>query len=188
MNGQCKRHKYGLIALSLIGLVGCQSLPAPESKQPPKPVPAEKPDIKTPSGVVITPYEREEIQRKKMQEIVPEQHSKQQFEDGRQLPAFQKLMQKTQLAYKQGKWNEAEAAALQAQRLAPQSAETFLYLALIANKNNQPANAKALAQRGLSYAQTNPMKKQLWQVILKAAQQQKDQKTIQQAQKALKGL
>lgn len=188
MNGQCKRHKYGLIALSLIGLVGCQSLPTPESKQPPKPAPAEKPDIKTPSGVVITPYEREEIQRKKMQVIVPEQHSKQQFEDGRQLPAFQKLMQKTQLAYKQGKWNEAEAAALQAQRLAPQSAETFLYLALIANKNNQPANAKALAQRGLSYAQTNAMKKQLWQVILKAAQQQKDQKTIQQAQKALKGL
>lgn len=188
MNGQCKRHKYGLIALSLIGLVGCQSLPAPEGKQPPKPVPAEKPDIKTPSGVVITPYEREEIQRKKMQVIIPEQHSKQQFEDGRQLPAFQKLMQKTQLAYKQGKWNEAEAAALQAQRLAPQSAETFLYLALIAHKNNQPANAKALAQRGLSYAQTKPMKKQLWQVILKAAQQQKDQKTIQQAQKALKTL
>ena len=188
MNGQCKRHKYGLIALSLIGLVGCQSLPAPESKQPPKPATAEKPDIKTPSGVVITLYEREEIQRKKMQVIVPEQQSKQQFEDGRQLPAFQKLMQKTQLAYKQGKWNEAEAAALQAQRLAPQSAETFLYLALIAHKKNQPANAKALAQRGLSYAQTKPMKKQLWQVILKAAQQQKDQKTIQQAQKALKGL
>lgn len=188
MNGQCKRHKYGLIALSLIGLVGCQSLPTPESKQPPKPAPAEKPDIKTPSGVVITPYEREEIQRKKVQVIVPEQHSKQQFEDGRQLPAFQKLMQKTQLAYKQGKWNEAEAAALQAQRLAPQSAETFLYLALIAHKKNRPANAQALAQRGLSYAQTKPMKKQLWQVILKAAQQQKDQKTIQQAQKALKTL
>jgi hypothetical protein len=188
MSGYFKRYKYGLIALSLIGFAGCESLPAPESKQPPKPVPAQKQDIKTPSGVVITPYEREEIQRKKMQVIVPAQQRKQQFEDGRQLPAFQKLMQKTQLAYKQGRWNEAEAAALQAQRLAPQSAETFLYLALIANKKNQPANAEALAKRGLSYAQTNTMKKQLWQVILKTAQQRKDQKTIQQAQKALKGL
>lgn len=188
MNRQSKRHKHGLIILSLIALAGCQNLPAPESKQPPKPAQTEKRDIKTPAGVVITPYEREEIQRKKMQVIVPEQQSKQQFDDGRQLPVFQKLMQKTQLAYKQGQWNEAEAAALQVQRLAPQSAETFLYLALIANKKNRPANAQALAQRGLSYAQTNAMKKQLWQVILKAAQQQKDQKTIQQAQKALQGL
>ena len=97
-------------------------------------------------------------------------------------------MQKTQQAYTQGKWNEAEAAALQAQRLAPQSAETFLYLALVAQKKNKPANAEALAQRGLSYAQSNAMKKQLWLVILKAAQQQKDQKMIQQAQKALKSL
>lgn len=37
-------------------------------------------------------------------------------------------------------------------------------------------NAEALAQRGLSYAQSNAMKKQLWLVILKAAQQQNDQK------------
>ncbi|OTG59181.1 hypothetical protein B9T29_13150 [Acinetobacter sp. ANC 3903] len=189
MNGQFKQHKQCLIALGLIALVGCQSLPTPdENKQPAKPVPTEKRDTKAASGVVITPYEREEIQRKKMQVIVPAQQRKQQFDDGRQLPAFQKLMQKTQLAYKQGQWNEAEAAALQAQRLAPQSAETFLYLALIANKKNQPANAEALAQRGLSYAQTNAMKKQLWQVILKAAQQQKDPKTIQQAQKALNSL
>lgn len=97
-------------------------------------------------------------------------------------------MQETQLAYKQGKWNEAENAALQAQRLAPQSAETFLYLALVADKKNKPANAQALAQRGLSYAQTKPMKKQLWLVILKAGQKQKNSKTIQQAEKALKGL
>lgn len=79
MNGQFKQHKQCLIALGLIGLVGCQSLPtSDESKQPAKPVPTEKQDIKTPSGVVITPYEREEIQRKKMQVIVPAQQQKDQ--------------------------------------------------------------------------------------------------------------
>ncbi|OTG66211.1 hypothetical protein B9T25_10415 [Acinetobacter sp. ANC 4470] len=188
MNVRFSRYKQIAISLGLIGLVGCQSLPTPQQPEAEKKTSTEKKDIKTSDGVVITPYDREEIQRKKMQVVIPEQRSKQRFEDGRQLPAFQKLMHKTQLAYKQGKWNEAEAAALQAQRLAPQSAETFLYLALVAHKKNKPENAKALAQRGLSYAQSNAMKKQLWLVILKAAQQQKDQKMIQQAQKALKTL
>lgn len=183
-----KIDKKWLIGLGMMGLVGCQSLPAPETKTAPKPAPVEKKEIKTPDGVVITPYEREEIQRKNMQVVVPEQKTKQQFEDGRQLPAFQKLMKQTQLAYKQGQWNKAEASALQAQRLAPQSAETFLYLSLIANQKNKPANAEALAQRGLSYAQSNAMKKQLWSVILKAGQLQKNTKTVQQAQKALQGL
>ena len=188
MNARFSSYKQIVIGLGLIGLVGCQSLPTPQQPEVEKKPSTEKKTIKTSDGVVITPYDREEIQRKKMQVVIPEQRSKQQFEDGRQLPAFKKLMQKTQQAYTQGKWNEAEAAALQAQRLAPQSAETFLYLALVAQKKNKPANAEALAQRGLSYAQSNAMKKQLWLVILKAAQQQKDQKMIQQAQKALKGL
>lgn len=174
------------LSLGIVVFVGCQSLPIPPSQDSQKSPSSEKPETKTPSGVIITPYEREEIQRKKMQVVIPEQRKAQQFEDGRQLPAFKKLIQNAQLAYKQGKWNETEAAALQAQRLAPQSAETFLYLALVAQKKNKPMNAEALAQRGLSYAQSNAMKKQLWLVILKAAQKQNDQKTIQQAQKALK--
>ena len=178
------------LGLIFIGLVGCQSLPTPDasSKEAPPAPSSEKKDVKTPAGVVIRPYEREEIQRQKMRIVIPEQKNQQHFSDGRQIPAFKKLMQETQLAYKQGKWNETENTALQAQRLAPQSAETFLYLALVADKKNKPANAQALAQRGLSYAQTKPMKKQLWLVILKAGQQQKNSKTIQQAEKALKGL
>ena len=59
---------------------------------------------------------------------------------------------------------------------------------MIANRKNQPARADAFALRGLSYAQSNAMKKQLWQVRLKAAQQQKNTKAIQNAQQALKGL
>lgn len=174
-----------LLGLILAALAGCQSLPAPEQ-------PAEKPKQTnkvetTPAGVVIHPYDVPEIGRKAI--IVPEQKkSVQKLDDGRSLPAFQKLMQQTQAAYASGKLNEAESAATQAQRLAPQSAETYLYLAMIANRKNQPANAEALAKRGVSYAQSSAMKKQLWQTILKAGQQQKKNSTINQALTELKRL
>ena len=97
-------------------------------------------------------------------------------------------MQQTQTAYKQGQFNQAETAALQAQRLAPQAAETYLYLALIANQKKQPANAEALARRGFSYAQSVAMLRQLWLVFQKAAQQQNNAKSLAQAQQALKDL
>ena len=166
-------------------IVACQSLP----EQPtPQPMPEKPQTVTTPEGVVIRPYEREEIKRQSLQVVVPQQSVRQKLEDGRRLPAFQKLMQQTKVAYKQGQFNQAETVALQAQRLAPQAAETYLYLALIANQKKQPANAEALARRGLSYAQSDAMKRQLWLVIQKAAQQQNNAKSLTQAQQALKDL
>ena len=53
---------------------------------------------------------------------------------------------------------EAERYALQAQRLAPQAAETYLFLALTANHKQQYSNAESLARRGLSFAQSQAMK------------------------------
>ncbi len=169
----------------VITVAGCQSLPQQTDKKMPEKAEPNK-EQQTPSGVTIHPYDREEIQRQKI--VIPEQKTKQQFDDGRQLPAFKNLMQKTQTAYRQGQWNQAQGFAMQAQRIAPQSSETFLYLALIANQQKQPANAESLARRGLSYAQSNAMKKQLWSIILKAGQMQKNPKTIQQAQTAIKSL
>ncbi|MDH1277698.1 MULTISPECIES: tetratricopeptide repeat protein [Acinetobacter] len=174
------------ILATIVAVAGCQSLPQPAEKKIPEKATQSDKEQKTPSGVKIHPYDREEIQRQKI--VIPEQKSKQQFDDGRQLPAFKSLMQKTQTAYRQGQWSQAQSYAMQAQRLAPQSSETFLYLALIANQQKQPANAESLARRGLSYAQSNAMKKQLWSIILKAGQMQKNQKTIQQAQTAIKSL
>lgn len=177
--------KPGIFALALLGVTGCQTAPLPQPEEQ-KPAPRPVPEVQTtPSGVKITPYEPEEIKRQKVQIVVPEQKVQQQFKDGRELPVFRKMMLQTQTAYKQGQWSQAESYALQAQRLAPQSAETFLYLSMIANRQNKPANAEALARRGLSYAQSNPMKKQLWLNILKAAQSQKNSKSIQEAKTAL---
>lgn len=177
-----------LISAAVLGIAGCQSLPSISSDAQKQPAPKEQQQpIREPSGVVIHPDDRPEIQRQRI--VIPEQQERvQKFEDGRSLPAFKKLMQQTQTAYAKGQLNAAEDAATQAQRLAPQSAETFLYLAMIANRKNQPANAEALAQRGLSYAQSNAMKKQLWNVILKAGQKQNKASSIQKAQQALKEL
>ena len=117
----------------VITVAGCQSLPQQTDKKMPEKAEPNK-EQQTPSGVTIHPYDREEIQRQKI--VIPEQKTKQQFDDGRQLPAFKNLMQKTQTAYRQGQWNQAQGFAMQAQRIAPQSSETFLYLALIANQQN----------------------------------------------------
>ncbi|WP_445117085.1 tetratricopeptide repeat protein [Acinetobacter sp. WZC-1] len=182
--------KQVILVAGLISLAGCQSLPTQHTSPTPSPAqPGKKPGVETPDGVKITPYDRPEIQRKQLQVIVPQQKTQlQKFDDGRQLPVFKQLMQETQTAFKQGKWDEAEKSAMHAQRLAPQSAETFLYLALIAGHKNQPANAESLARRGLSYAQSNAMKKQLWQIILKAGQSQNKAGTVQEAQARLKSL
>ncbi len=130
-----------------MALVGCQSVPTPEQKtEVLNKAPINKP-IQGSDGVVIHPYDVPEIKRKQI--IIPEQKApSQKFDDGRNLPAFQKLMQQTQTAYAKGELNQAENLANQAQRLAPQSAESFLYLALIANRKNQAAQCTSFGTAG----------------------------------------
>lgn len=183
--------KQLLVLSGLMVLVGCQALPTQTTSgaKPDVSPPKQQPDLKPKDGVIITPYERPEIKRESVKVVLPAQASQaQKFDDGRQLPAFKQLLEQTQTAFKQGHWDDAEKSAMHAQRLAPQSAETFLYLALIANHKNQPSNAESLARRGLSYAQGKAMKKQLWLVIQKAGQAQKNAQTVQEAQRQLQSL
>nr|WP_227554303.1 tetratricopeptide repeat protein [Acinetobacter lanii] len=185
--------KTVLVIASLVGLAmlnaGCQTTSSTQNTptQPKKPSPSQS--VSTPDGITITPYEREEIKRESRQVVIPQSKaSAQRFDDGRNLPVFKQLISQTQSAFQQGKWSEAEQLALRAQRLAPQSAESFMYLAMIANQTNQAGNADALARRGLSYAQSTPMKRQLWQIILKSAQLRNNPVTIQEAQARIKAL
>ena len=179
-----------LISLGSIALVGCQSTSLQKPTQPQNlPKTESLPQVNTPEGIKITPYDRPEIKREQLQVVIPpQQQTQQKVDDGRALPAFKQLMQQTQTAFKQGKWKQAEQAAMHAQRLAPQSAETYMYLAMISNQQNQAANAESLARRGLSYAQSTSMKRQLWQIILKSAQSQKHTQTIQEAQMRIQAL
>ncbi len=183
------------IVIGVLLLAGCNSAPPPNKKvviklgEPPSTSNTQKKKITPPaSSVKITPYEQKEIKRQNVQVVVPEQKVQQKFNDGSQLPAFRTLMQKTQVAYKQQQLAEAERYALQAQRIAPQATETYLYLALIADQRKQYANAEALARRGLSYAQSNSMKKQLWFIVLRASEARNHPVKAQEAKKAIQAL
>lgn len=183
------------IVIGVLLLAGCNSAPPPNKKvviklgEPPSTSNTQKKKTTPPaSNVKITPYEQKEIKRQKVPVVVPQQKVQQKFNDGSQLPAFRTLMQKTQVAYKQQQLAEAERYALQAQRIAPQATETYLYLALIADQRKQYANAEALARRGLSYAQSNSMKKQLWFIVLRASEARNHPVKAQEAKKAIQAL
>lgn len=182
--------KITLIIGALV-LAGCTAAPERTTKPPTHSSQnkTQKKKVEQPSsGVKITPYEQKEIKRQNVPVIVPEQKVQQKFNDGSQLPAFRNLMQKTQTAFKQRKYTEAERYALQAQRIAPQASETYLYLGLIAEQNKEYANAEALARRGLSYAQSSAMKKQLWLIVLRASQARNHPVKAQEAKKAIQSL
>lgn len=179
-----------ILSSLLISLSACNSLPTHRPSQPTQPsidkIPTQE---KKASGVAVIPYDQPEIKRHPRVVQPPQQTiQKQNFEDGQQLPAFKQLMQQSQQALQRGQLDQAEQYAMQAQRLAPQSAENFLYLALIAEKRQQANNAESLARRGLSFAQSPTVEKQLWQVILKAAQQQNKAQSISEAQTQLQRL
>lgn len=186
-------HFFGFSLLSLgvsIGLVACQSNPVPETTKAPTHLPKEQQQTHTPEGVKITPYDYPEIVRKKAPAVVvqPPKPTVQKFDDGQDTPAVKHLTQATKTAFQNGQWAEAEKYALHMQRLAPQSYESYYWLAEIALKQNKAANAESLVRRGLSYAQSNQTKKQLWQTLLKSGQVQKKQSLITEAQTQLKAL
>ncbi len=176
-----------------LAMTACQTV-TEQSNHPKKaiekpPITPEKKGVPTPDGVKITPYERPEIKREQFPVVVPQQKTqKQTFDDGQNIPAYKELLLQTQVAFQKGQWDEAERFALHAQRIAPQSADVFSYLARISNQKKQYANAESLARRGLSYAQSTTQKKLFWNVILQSAQQQKKQQTIAEALRHLQSL
>lgn len=184
--------KKATFAIGILILTGCTTTPdrsAPQTPPPKATADSEKKVSPPSSGVKIIPYDHKEIKRQTVPVIVPEQKVQQRFSnDGSQLPAFRTLMQKTQTAYKQKQFTEAERFALQAQRIAPQAAETYLYLGLIADQRKQYANAEALARRGITYAQSNSMKKQLWLIVLRASEARNHPVKAQEARRAIQGL
>ena len=178
------------LALSF-GLVACQSTPLPQKEVAPpvKVTESQKQTVPTPDGVKITPYDHPEIIREKAPNVISTPKTPiQEFDDGRDTPAIQHLLQATRSAFQKGQWAEAEKYAMHVQRLAPQSSESYYWLAEVALKQNKASNAESLARRGLSYAQNTTAKKQLWQVLLKSGQLQKKSILIQEAQSQLKAL
>lgn len=175
-------------------LSGCQSSPqvssVPNKSSGPAAAAEKKPQVYENDGIKIIPYDRPEIKREKLEVIVPDQKPRPSApsQDGRNIPAFKSLIQQTQQSFQRGQLEAAEKSAMQAQRLAPQAAETYMYLAMIANQEKQPKNAESLARRGLTYARTTTMQRQLWQIILKSAQLQQNSVLQKEAQSRLQSL
>ena len=102
------------------------------------------------------------------------------------LPAFQKLMQTGMRQLQAGDLTVAESSFTRAQRLAPQSAAVYFYLAQVALKKNQPRKAEAMARRGLSFSTDTSHRRALWQLILRSGQLQNNARVIKEAQQALR--
>ena len=78
--------------------------------------------------------------------------------------------------------------ALQAQRISPQAAQSYIVLAQVAQKKQNYSHAQSLIQRGLSLADDRSTQKQFWLIRLQIAQAQHNASAIQQAKLALSKL
>lgn len=107
------------------------------------------------------------------------------IQDGSNIPAFRKLMDTGVKQLRQGQISAAQSTFTRAQRMGPQSSAVYFYLGQVALKQNQPLKAEAMARRGLVVAKTNSRRRALWQVILRAAQDQGNTRVIREAKAAL---
>lgn len=181
--------------------IGCQST-AMIQTTPAQPQATIEP-VKEEPRVKITPYPDADIKRETQplphvvatpvpprtppRIILPEQKPApvRQLKDGHGIAAYDKLMQNYLHALKQNNLIEAEKNLLQAQRIAPQSADVYRELARLANLRKQGSNAEAFARKGLTFAQNTTQHKQLWQQILHSAQLRNNTLLIQQAQQKI---
>ena len=179
--------KLSLVGAMAIVFVGCQSTPIGNPASTPKEEKkAEEKSEKSDSKVVVTPFPDDGIRRESQplppRLILPEnQNNHKKLKDGKGVPAYQNLMQSYLKNLRQNNLSDAESNLLQAQRMAPQSAEVYRELARLANLRKQGSNAEALARKGLSFAQNNTMRKQLWEQILQSAKLRNNTNLTRQA-------
>ena len=179
--------KLSLVGAIAIVFVGCQSTPIGNPASTPKEEKkAEEKSDKSDSKVVVTPFPDNGIRRESQplppRLILPEnQNNHKKLKDGKGVPAYQNLMQSYLKNLRQNNLSDAESNLLQAQRMAPQSAEVYRELARLANLRKQGSNAEALARKGLSFAQNNTMRKQLWEQILQSAKLRNNTNLTRQA-------
>lgn len=182
-------------SLSLVGLVGCQSLPSTSNTPAAKTETRseEKPKEKE-SKVVVTALPDDGIRRESQplpsrqppRVILPKnQNNTKKLKDGQGVPAYQNLMQSYLKNLRQNNLKEAENSLIQAQRIAPQSAEVYRELARLANLRKQGSSAEAFARKGLSFAQNNTIRKQLWEQILESAKLRNNANLARQAQQMM---
>ncbi|MBF7686936.1 hypothetical protein [Acinetobacter rathckeae] len=198
-----------LSQLLLLTMAGCSQLPKQTTQPISAPAVPSTPPIEknnpptTENGVVVTPYPTTEIKKEVLPPpqvttvVVPTKQpparpvqvkSTASQPHSNQPPAVQNLMNQAQQAFKQQQIDRAEHLALQAQRISPQSSDSYALLAQVALRKNNIAQAQALAQRAASLTSDLSAKKQLWTLVLQTAQQQNNTTLVSKAQSVLSSL
>ncbi|GAA5006079.1 tetratricopeptide repeat protein [Acinetobacter puyangensis] len=193
-----KYYNSALLLCAAAILAGCQTTPNSVSQSAPAAkdtAPAPQQSTETSSKVQVTPFPENGIHSQSQplppapvasvppRVILPPQTSiPSNLKDGRGIAAYQKLMQDYLQSLRNNDIASAESYLIQAQRIAPQSADVYRELARLANLKKQGASAEAFARKGLTFAQNNAQRKQLWQQILQSAQLRNNVVLIQQAQ------
>ncbi|WP_111892793.1 tetratricopeptide repeat protein [Acinetobacter sp. MB5] len=171
-----------LLSLSFVGCTQLAHQPQPKTHQ--ATTPTEKKPLHDANGVTVTPYHVPEIKRSPVP--VPPQPVA--APDGSEKPVFRQLIQRANQALQRNNLTEAQHLALQAQRISPQAAQSYVVLAQVAYKKHDYSHAQSLIQRGLSLADDSATQKQLWHIRLQIAQAQHNASAIQQAKQALSQL
>ena len=108
--------------------------------------------------------------------------------DGHNIPAFNSLLNIAREQIAQAKWADAEQTLTRAQRMAPDSPAVYAHFAEIAIKRQQWNRADSMARRGLLLTQNPAQQRTFWQIVLLSAQQQNNQRGLQEAQRQLSQL
>lgn len=172
-----------LLSLSFIGCTQFAHQPQSQTHQATPPTKEKKPPHDT-NGVTVTPYHVPEIKRT----VIPAPPQPVTAPDGSEKPVFRQLIQQAQHAIRQNNLTQAEHLALQAQRISPQAAQSYVVLAQVAVQKHNYSHAQPLIQRGLSLADDTSTQKQLWLLRLQIAQAQHNASAIQQAKLTLSKL
>ncbi len=118
--------------------------------------------------------------------IVPKPNPPQVFNyNGQNIPFIHQLFNQAKTLFYGNQFAASEQRLMQIQRIAPEHAGAYAYLAKIAFQRHRCEQAEAFARRGLLFAQTNGQRRAFWEIILQAAQVQHQLTTIKEAKREL---
>ena len=186
---------FGLVLSSWL-ITGCQApqvadsaplIPMPEAVVP-APSPVSKPPddvVLQPSAPVITapkPADNRELDRQIAQSYINSARQKKQNTAASQNSSVASaLLQKGVAELRSNQTAVAKATLMQAQTLSPSNPAIYLYLSEVAIREDKPAEAQGLAQRGLLFSGSSKMTRGLWKMIQISAQMQGNSQLASQA-------
>ena len=189
------------LLLSSMFVTGCQVLepqvpqypnPAPPILMPEAVVPSPSPVSKPPEDIVLQPsapvitapdpaQSREQDRRIAQSYIKSAKQNKSNAAASQNPSVASALLQKGVAELRSNQTAAAKATFMRAQTLSPSNPAVYLYLSEVAIREDKPAEAQGLAQRGLLFSSSAKMTRGLWKMIQISAQMQGNSQLASQA-------